>query len=66
MTRLTFESMEQLDEVMNIANQVFENTPVSFWESDEMNALFGENSQKYYRGMTRDQKMQMHLKLESM
>ena len=44
MTRLTFESMEQLDEVMNIANQVFENTPVSFWESDEMNALFGENS----------------------
>ena len=51
---------------MNIANQVFDNTPVSFWESDEMNSLFGENSQKYYRGMTRDQKMQMHLKLESM
>ena len=60
MTSLTFESLEQLDEVMSIANQVFENTPVSFWESDEMNALFGENSQKYYRSMTKDLKMQMH------
>jgi hypothetical protein len=31
-----------------------------------MNALFGENSQNFYRDMTREQKMQMHLKLEQM
>jgi len=41
-------------------------TPSSFFETTEMNTLFGENSSKVYRLMTRDQKIQFHLKLEQM
>jgi hypothetical protein len=64
MAGLSIESIEQMDHIMRIATEIQENTPISFWESDEMNTLFGENSQEYFRNMPRDQKIQMHLRLE--
>lgn len=44
MASLSIESIEQLDHIMRIAHEIQENTPVSYWESDEINTLFGENS----------------------
>ena len=39
---------------MRIAHEIQETTPISFWESEEINTLFGENSQDYFRSMSRD------------
>lgn len=44
MASLSIESIDQLDHIMRIAHEIQETTPISYWESDEMNALFGENS----------------------
>jgi hypothetical protein len=29
---------------LETADVIYDTTPISFWESDEMNILFGENS----------------------
>lgn len=49
---------------MQLAYDIRESTPVSFQESPEMDILFGENSQQYFRKMSREQKVHMHLRLE--
>lgn len=50
---------------METADEIYETTPISFWESDEMNILFGENSKDYFRSvMSREDKIEMHLRLE--
>ena len=66
MAGLAIETMDQLNVIMNIAQDIQEKTPTSFWQSDEMDILFGENSQEYFRNLTRAQKVQMHLRLEQM
>lgn len=66
MAGLSIQTMEQLDAIMDIAQDIYERTPVSYWQSDEMNILFGENASEHFRNMNRDQKVEMHLRLEQM
>ena len=44
MTNLCLKSKTQLDQLFSIAEDIYSKTPISFWESEEMNILFGENS----------------------
>lgn len=44
MTNLCLSSKSQIDKLFQIAEEIYNKTPISFWESDEMNILFGENS----------------------
>ena len=54
MAELGIENIEQLDEIMSIAQDIKDKTPVSYWQSEEMNILFGENAQENFRNMSRD------------
>lgn len=66
MADLRISSFNDLNAIVHLALTLQRSTPISFFESQEMNALFGENSQQYFRKMTMDQKMQLHLRLEQM
>ena len=55
-----------IDEIFVLADQAYQLTPISLWESEEMNTLFGENAKAHVRGMQRQDLVKMHLKLESL
>ena len=44
MTNLTLSNRTELDKLFAIAEDIYHKTPISFWESVEMNVLFGERS----------------------
>lgn len=65
MSGLSVENQKQIYLLLQIAEDIYYTTPISFWESDEMNILFGENSQHYFRNVIlREDKIAMHLRLE--
>lgn len=65
MSGLSVENQKQIYLLLQIAEDIYYTTPISFWESDEMNILFGENSQHYFRNViSREDKIAMHLRLE--
>jgi len=49
MTKLSLKSTAQVETLLRLAEDIYEQTPISFWESEEMNILFGENAQEHYR-----------------
>ena len=56
MSRLCLTSTNQLNRLLEGAKMIVSNTPVSFWESDEINLLFGEKSSEFFKSLTKDQK----------
>lgn len=44
MTNLCIKNKAQIDKLFSISEEIYNKTPISFWESEEMNILFGENS----------------------
>lgn len=64
MAGLSIQNMDDLESVCKIASELYENTPISFWQSDEIQILFGENSKTFYKQLPRHSKIEMHLRLE--
>lgn len=64
MANMSFDQGPEMDIILRKAEQYYVKTPISFWEMEELNILFGENSKAYYKKMAGEQKIKIHLKLE--
>jgi hypothetical protein len=64
MAGLSIQNMDDLENVCQIASELYENTPISFWQSDEIEILFGENAKTFYKHLPRHAKIEMPLRLE--
>lgn len=58
------QDQRQIEELLACADHFYQETPISLWESREMNALFGENANASYKIMTKREKERMHLRLD--
>ena len=65
MTHLTIKK-DSIKQIIDQAKEIMSTTPVSFWESDEINLLFGENSSQFFKDLPVKEKEELHLKLDHM
>ena len=61
---LSIQNEQQVTKLFEQATHYYNQTPISFWFGDDMNAFFGVNSASHFKKLSTKEKIQLHLKLE--